>query len=493
MASESEQQHFILFPFMAPGHMNPMIDIAKLLAYQGVIISIITTPINANRFKQTLNRSIDSGLRINLLEVPFPAEKTGLPQDCENFDMLSSLSLADDFFSATNLLQNPVEKLLQEVIPRPTCIISDINLPYTSRVASKLQVPRIVFSGVCCFLVLCLRGIYGSGVLEKVNSESESEYFSVPGLHHHIELTKQQLPMAFSKTIGAFSAEIMEAEKVTCGIIMNTFEELEPEYVQEYQNLRSDYKVWCVGPVSLTNKHNLDMIQRGSGAQESDQCLTWLDEQQPGSVIYACLGSICNLVTSQLIELALGLEASNKPFIWVTKGAEKSPELEKWIEAEGFEKRTSRRSLIIRGWAPQLAILSHVATGGFLTHCGWNSSLEAVSAGVPMVTWPLFGDQFCNEKFVVDVLNVGVKVGAEVTVAWGEEDKVGVTVKKEDVTKAIEKLMDAGDEGEERRRRRAKKLSVKAKRAMEENGSSSLQLKQLIEDMKLQTATTSPA
>ncbi|XP_065854194.1 UDP-glycosyltransferase 73C1-like [Euphorbia lathyris] len=489
-SSEPQQQHFILFPFMAPGHMNPMIDIAKLLAQQGVIITIITSPINANRFKQTLNRSINSGLQINLLELEFPAQATGLPKDCENFDMLSSLGLANEFFFATNLLQNPVEKLLQEIKPRPNCIISDINLAYTSRVATNLRLPRIVFSGVCCFFMLCLRGIYESGVLERVNSESE--YFSIPGLHHHIELTKQQLPMALFKGIGApFSAEVAAAEKVTCGIIMNSFQELEPEYVHEYQNLKPDYKVWCIGPVSLTNKHNLDMIQRGNNAQESDECFKWLNKQKPGSVIYVCFGSICNLVTSQLIELALGLEASDKSFIWVIKGGEKSSELEKWIE-EGFEERTRGRSLIIRGWAPQLAILSHVAIGGFLTHCGWNSTLEAISAGVPMITWPLFADQFCNEKFVVDVLKVGVKVGTEVTVAWGEEDKIGVLVKKEDVMKAVEKLMDEGEESEERRRR-VKELSVKAKRAVEEYGSSYLKLKELIEDIKLQAATTSPA
>lgn len=88
---------------------------------------------------------------------------------------------------------------------------------------------------------------------------------------------------------------------------------------------------------------------------------------------------------------------------------------------------------MIWGWAPQVLILSHPAIGGFLTHCGWNSTLEGVCAGVPMITWPLFAEQFYNEKFIVQVLRIGVRVGAEYAVKWGEEEKFGVLRKKEEV------------------------------------------------------------
>ncbi|XP_065856704.1 UDP-glycosyltransferase 73C1-like [Euphorbia lathyris] len=479
-ASESQQLHFILFPFMAQGHMIPMFDIARSLAHQGVLITIITTPINANRFRQILHRDLESGLPINLVELKFPAEEAGLPPDCENLDMLPSLSLALNFYSAFNLLQEPVETLLQEMNPSPNCIISDICLPYTSRVATKLLIQRISFNGCCCFFDLCKYRVYNSGIMNSINSETE--YFSVPGLPHHIQITKQQLPGATIPNFGTMENQMKAAEELTYGYIKNSFEELEPEYALGCKNIRSR-KVWCIGPVSLNNKHNLDLIQRGGNDKVSIQhseCLQWLDEQQSGSVIYVCFGSICNLLTLQLIELALGLEASSRPFVWVLRGGGKSTELEKWIEEEGFEERMKGRSLIIRGWAPQLVILSHVAIGGFLTHCGWNSTLEAISEGVPMITWPLFADQFFNEKLVVEVLKIGVKVGAEATVVWGEEDKIGVSVKKEDVAKAISKLMEEREE----MRRRAKELSLKAKKAVKENGSSNLNLKLLIEDIK---------
>lgn len=137
---------------------------------------------------------------------------------------------------------------------------------------------------------------------------------------------------------------------------------------------------------------------------------------------------------------------------------------------------------MIRGWAPQVVILSHPAIGGFLTHCGWNSVLEAVSNGLPMVTWPFFADQFCNEKLVVQVLRIGVTIGAERPPSLADEERNGVPVKKEDVKKAINMLMDEGEERDERRRR-AREYGETAKTAIEEGGSSYLNIKLLIKDI----------
>ncbi|XWS57357.1 hypothetical protein CRYUN_Cryun09bG0167600 [Craigia yunnanensis] len=487
MATQIARLHFVLFPFMAQGHMIPMIDIARLLAQQGMIITIVTTPRNAARFKTILDRAIESGLSIRLVELLFPCLESGLPEGCENFDMLPSLSLALKFFQAANKLQEPVQKLLEEIRPRPrpSCIISDTLLTYTLNIATLFQIPRVVFLGVSCFCLLCLYNLHLSKILERITSESH--YFSLPNMPDKVEFTKLQLPVVLNDgNLKEFCEQTLETDLASYGVVINTFEELEPEYVREYRKARG-YKVWCIGPVSLCNKDSLDKAQRGNKASVDEyQCQRWLDSQEPGSVIYACLGSLSNVIPSQSIELGLGLEASNRPFVWVMRGGDASSEVEKWILEDGFEERTKGRGLLIRGWAPQVVILSHRAIGGFLTHCGWNSTIEAITAGVPLITWPLFGDQFCNEKLVVQLLQIGVRIGVEEPMMWGEEAKVGVLVKKEDVKKAVERLMDVGEEGEERRKR-AKKLGEMAEKALEVRGSSHLNITQLIQDIMQRT------
>jgi hypothetical protein len=486
MASEAQQLHFVLFPLMAQGHMIPMMDIAKLLAQRGVVVTVVTTTHNAARFEPSISRAIQSGLQIQVIPLHLPCEEAGIPEGCDNLDKLPSLQLAMNFFTSTTMLQKPVEKLFEEMAPRPSCIISDMCLPWTADVARKFHIPRFSFVGIGCFCLLCWHNLRVHKPHETISSESE--YFVLPGLPDHIEFTKSQLALSGDPEIEKFGNQTVEADLASYGVLVNTFQDLEPEYVKEYRKARED-KVWCIGPVSLCNVDNLDKAERGNKASiEEYECLKWLDAREPCSVLYACLGSLCNLITSQLIELGLGLEASKKPFIWVIRGSAKSSqELENWISEDRFEERIKGRGLLIRGWAPQLLILSHPSVGGFLTHCGWNSTIEAICAGVPMLTWPLFGDQFLNEKLVVQVRKIGVRVGVEDTVKWGEEEKMGVLVERDNVKVAIEMLMDDGEEREERRKR-ARELGEMAKSAVEDGGSSHKDMTLLIQEIMRQAS-----
>ena len=486
MASQEPQLHFVLFPLMAQGHMIPMMDIAKILLQQNVIITVVTTPYNAARFTSTFVRYIELGYEIRLAEVQFPSKEAGWADGYESLDMLPSMSKALSFFNATSFLREPVEKLFEDLTPPPTCIVSDMCLSYTRHISSKFNIPRISFGGVGCFYLFCQHCLHIYNVRERESTTAESEYFVLPGVPDRIEVTKAQVLAAIDESWKQFNDEMVAAEMTTYGVIMNSFEELEPAYVREYKKVRKD-KVWCVGPVSLSNKDHLDKAQRGNKASIDEwQHLKWLDCQKPRSVIYACFGSLCNLLPQQLIELGLALEASKRPFIWVIREGSQLEALDKWIEEDGFEERTKDRSLVIRGWAPQLLILSHPAIGGFITHCGWNSILEAICAGVPMVTWPEFGDQFLNEKLVVQILEVGVNVGVESPVVWGKEEEIGVLVKKEDVERAIEKLMDETPESEDRRKR-ARELAEMAKKSVEEGGSSHSNVTLLVQDIMQKT------
>lgn len=459
-----------------------MIDMARLFAERGVIVSLITTPSNASRFDKTIHRATESGLEIRLVQFKFPCEEAGLPKGYENLDILPSPELIKNFFNALSMLQRPLEEYLEKQTPPPSCIISDKSLYWTSKTAEKFNIPRLVFHGMSCFSLLSSHNVSLHNAHHKVTSDSQP--FVVPGLPQLIKITKAQLPGEIVKHIALddFRQKIKEAESTAYGVVVNSFDELEHGCVEVYKKA-IDKKVWCIGPVSLSSKENMDKFERGNKASIDEHlCLGWLNSMKPRSVVYACLGSLCRLVPLQLIELGLGLEASNQHFIWVINTGERFSELENWLVKERFEERIKGRGLLIKGWAPQVLILSHPAIGGFISHCGWNSTIESVCSGLPIITWPLFAEQFLNEKMIVDILKIGIGVGVEIPVRWGDEEKVGVLVNQHEVQKAVALLMDRGEEGE-KRRKRAAELGEMARKAVQNGGSSHLNMSILIKDI----------
>ncbi|KAF8377583.1 hypothetical protein HHK36_030965 [Tetracentron sinense] len=485
MSSNDPQLHVIFLPYMAPGHMMPMVDMARLFAARGVKVTIITTTMNALLFQNAVDRDINSGRQIALEILRLPTAEFGLPEGCENISSTTTPEMTVKLFQAIAMLQQPMEQLLHE--RRPNCIVADIFFPWTTDVAAELGIPRLVFNGGG-FFYLCVKECIE--LYAPHNSvASETETFAVPGIPHQIELTRSQLP-DIVKAKNEFSAlfdRIKDAERRSHGVLMNSFYELEPSYVDQYKQFVG-IKAWDVGPVSLSNRDTTEKADRGNRASITEhKCLSWLDSKEPNSVLYVCFGSLTRFSTAQHLEIATALEASGCPFIWVvgkvlksTKGREE----DEWWLPEGFEARMmeGKKGLIIRGWAPQVLILDHQAIGGFLTHCGWNSILEGVSAGVPLITWPLFAEQFFNEKLITQVLKIGVGVGNKFWSAWATEDVE--LVKREDIEKAVSMVMDDGDDAKEMRKR-AKQLGEMAKMAVEEGGSSYANITTLIEDIRL--------
>ncbi|KAI3993594.1 hypothetical protein MKX01_002607 [Papaver californicum] len=409
--------HFVLFPLMQQGHMIPMIDMARLFAERGIIVTVVTTPANSLRFKNVVDRSVESGLPIRRL-----------PEGCENMDALPLPEWAIKFLNATTSSQEPFEQAFVDLEPVPRCIISDMAFPWAAKIANKFKIPRFSFYGTSCFYQLCSHNILQSKILES-STLSLSDPFAVPGLPDQIEVTKAMLP----RTLYSSSEDLKDFSDQ----IRKSFQELETTYEEEYQKAKFG-TVWCIGPVSQCNKEILDKAERGNRASiDENQCLKWLDSRDPCSVVYACFGSLCALTSSEMIELALGLEESKCPFVWVIRGGERHPE----------------------------------SIGGFLTHCGWNSVMEGVCAGVPLIAWPTGAEQFFNEKLIVQVLDIGVKVGVDDVLAsdikWVEKEKV------------------LGEENNGRRqgRRRLRDFGTKAKKAVEEGGSSYNNMTLLIQDI----------
>ncbi|CAN0846392.1 Scopoletin glucosyltransferase [Linum grandiflorum] len=482
---DGHQLHVFFFPFMAHGHLIPAIDMAKLFASRGVKATIVTTPLNAPLFSKTISKhseSTGSDIRIRILE--FPTTEFGLPEGCENIDVITSKNLGwEKFFLASTKLQESLEKLLEE--ERPDCLVADMFFPWATNSSKKFGIPRLLFHGTSFFSLSAMDAVAKYEPHKKVSSETEP--FEVPGgLPDKIMLTKSQLPSS-AKTadqedsfMSRFSKTVRESNYHGYGTVVNSFYELEPGYADYYRNALGR-KAWHIGPVSLCNVDMDDKTNRGKESSiDRDHCLNWLDSRESNSVVYICFGSVAKFSVEQLGEIAVGIEASGQQFIWVVRRNRQNDDdtAEDWLP-EGFEERTKGRGIIIKGWAPQVLILEHVSVGAIVTHCGWNSTLEAISAGLPMVTWPVMAEQFYNEKLVRDVVKIGVAVGVEV---WAEQSPTIESVK---VERAIRRIMSKEDEEVIEMRRRAKSLGEMARRAVEEGGSSYRDLDALIEELRL--------
>ncbi|XP_071688966.1 scopoletin glucosyltransferase-like [Rutidosis leptorrhynchoides] len=299
--------------------------------------------------------------------------------------------------------------------------------------------------------------------LNEPNVSSDYESFSVPHLPHEIILNKKQLPHfegEYYKDFIKVLIEAMQAELTSYGVIFNSFYELEPDYARYYHEVMKR-KAWHIGLVSIFNKNFEDKFGRGTkSAIDEHECLKWLETKLPDSVVYLSFGT-------------MGLEACDQDFIWVIK-EDQETSIPKGFEARMKEKG---KGLIIKGWALQVLILDHDSFGVFVTHCGWNSLLEGVSGGVPLVTWPVMAEQFCNAKLVTNILKIGVSIG---DVEWSSTSYCD-GVKREMIEKALARVV--GSEGEEMRNR-AWVLKEKAKDAMMAGGSSYSDLTTCIEDIK---------
>jgi pathogen-inducible salicylic acid glucosyltransferase len=185
----------------------------------------------------------------------------------------------------------------------------------------------------------------------------------------------------------------------------------------------------------------------------TEECKVWLDAQEAQSVLYVSFGSMASLDPDQMSEIAEGLYNSGRPFLWVVRATE-TAKLPK-----DFADKAKAKGLIVP-WCPQLDVLSHPSVGCFMTHCGWNSTVEALSAGVPMVAMPNWSDQTTNAKYIQDVWRVGVRV---------RPDAEGV-VRSEVVERCVREVM--GGELCKEFRMKALEWSDKAKKSMSEGGTS---------------------
>ncbi|KAL7245585.1 hypothetical protein ACSBR2_000837 [Camellia fascicularis] len=220
-------------------------------------------------------------------------------------------------------------------------------------------------------------------------------------------------------------------------IIFNTFDALEHDVLEGLSTMLPP--IYTLGPLqSLLNQipqNHLNTIGSSLWKEQHD-CLPWLDSKEPNSVVYVNFGSITVMTSQQLIEFAWGLVNSKKTFLWVIR-----PDLvvgDSAILPPDFVNETKERGLLA-SWCPEEQVLSHPSVGGFLTHCGWNSTLESICSGVPMLCWPFFAEQQTNCWLCCKEWGIGMEINSD--------------VKREEVESLITELMGGGEKGKEMKRR----------------------------------------
>nr|GLL23710.1 scopoletin glucosyltransferase-like isoform X2 [Ipomoea trifida] len=308
--------HVFFFPFMAQGHMIPILDMAKLFASRGVKATIITTPLNQPVFSKAVEKYAQLGFQIQIRLLQFPAVEVGLPEDCESADKIPSGGDArPKFQKACAMLQKPLEDLLQEL--RPNCLVADMFFPWATEAAAKFDIPRLVFHGSSYLAMCAMNSLKTHRPFKDVTSDLE--LFNIPNLPHELKLTRLQVsPVDRSELETPFKEmfrRVFKSEEISYGVIFNSFHELEPDYADHYMNVLGR-RAWSVGPLSLYNRDAEDKAERGKkSAIDEHECLEWLDSKNPHSVVYICFGSGANFAPSQLHEMAMGIEASGMDFV----------------------------------------------------------------------------------------------------------------------------------------------------------------------------------
>lgn len=498
------QEHIVMLPFLALGHMIPFLALAKKIQGRtNYKITIVSTPLNVKYLSSTIVKDSTQQVvvtqnpknNISLVSLPYNSCEHGLPPNTENTEALPLKDMVT-IFNSTLSLKEPLKKLIFEIIEKdgkpPLCIVSDTFMGFASEVAKSCGTFNVSFTtagayGTAAYVSLWLNLphlLAIDGVFKMPGFDDSCCFFSVNQLHPFMKLANGNDP--WSKVLKSLFSPSLDS----LGFLCNSVEEIEPMGVKAIKNL-TKLPVWCIGPLLpqcmlkkgekdpiFESRNGKDQIFESRNGKDQifesrigkehglspEKCIEWLNKHPQSSVLYISFGSQNTISTSQMMSLALGLEDSERPFIWVIRppiGFDIKGEFRSEWLPKGFQERVSKsqKGLIVKSWAPQLQILSHSSTGAFLTHCGWNSVLESLSQGVPIISWPLAAEQAFNSKMLMEEMGVCV----ELTKGFSSD------IEKEDVKKVVEIVLGKSGKGKEMKEK-ANEIGMCIRAAVKEEG-----------------------
>lgn len=481
--AEVQNRHVFVIPGCGEGHVNGMFRLALLLAgHKGLLVSF-GYPARSHALALKLNKlaHLPPTLRVHVVDDGLPSIDHEAPTKRQLINSSSVIAhdlevLLQRLMVASSADAFPSEnRSSSSAWPRICCIISDTFLPATQVIADNLSIPRVDFwtgSATVYNIFLHVHQLLAKNVLPLSRVPGEDWKVDarlidfIPGLPPcHLTQLPWDLLQAYdvSQPMIEFLVRAFARAKDGARIVVHSVYELE-KHVYDTMRARG-FPFYAIGPIFFEAKSD-------PGADRSE-CLDWLDLQKSASVVYVAFGTVNGLGLQEMQVMAFALEACNHPFLWVVP----TDSLRTITDSsdsflKGFMERTVShkcRGLIV-AWAPQLDVLNHSAVGAFISHCGWNSVLESLWGGVPMVTCPQVAEQNSNAKSVVEDWKVGVEME--------REDGDG-SFTKEAVQKAIEEVM-----GNEEVRERALQLKRVVRQAVSAEGSSHGSLVSLVEYLR---------
>ncbi|XP_058107390.1 UDP-glycosyltransferase 87A1-like [Magnolia sinica] len=436
--------HVVAMPAPGRGHINPMMNVCKLLSSnQGLIITFVVTEEWLGFIGSAPK---PSNIRLHSIPNVIPSERAR-GEDMASFVEAVYTKMADPFDQLLDQLDQPV-----------SWIITDTYLTWAVEIGNRRNIPvaSLWTMSSAVFSILYHNDLIMSNLHLTADddlSEKREELLDyIPGIN---SIKVRELPTVFlpkgAKSPSRGFGAVQCVSKAQC-LVLTSFYELDTHATDTLRAILP-IPIYPVGPtipyMSLQEK-SLD----GGDCGHMDY-FNWLDSRPRGSVLFVSLGSFLPISGPQMDEFFSGLNLSGIHFLWVVRG-----------DARHLQEATKINGEIglVVPWCDQLRVLCHPSIGGFLTHCGWNSTMEGIFAGVPMLTFPLLFDQITNAKWIVEHWKVGIRLKNEV-----EEENV---VKSDEIARAVHRLMYLdGDESKELRKR-AGELQESCKRAISTGGSS---------------------
>ncbi|XP_028757555.1 UDP-glycosyltransferase 83A1-like [Neltuma alba] len=437
--------HVLVIPYPVQGHVIPLLELSLCLVKHGIKVSFVNTKYNHERITSSFAEGSDIGSKISLVWIA---------------DGSDSAEKAKKPVSTGEVLRHmpgKVEELIDCLIngsesEKISCVLADQSIGWALDIAKKKGIPRAAFCPAAAAQLvhgLSIPKLIENGIIDKNGTPLRKQTIqlspSMPSLSTENLAWLNVGNLTTQKHIFELMMRNIKSMQLTEWLLCNS------SYVLEQSAFTLSPNIIPIGPLLTSNASG---NSAGNFWPQDLTIMNWLDQQSPSSVIYVAFGSFRTMSPSQFQELALGLELSNRPFIWVAQ-----PDFRQGNNNEypqGFEDRVGDRGQMV-GWAPQKKILRHASVACFISHCGWNSTMESVSNGIPILCWPHFADQFLNKSYVCDVWNVGMGF---------ETDERGIITSNE-IRDKIKQLLNDEDLKE-----RAKHLKEKVLSGIREGGKS---------------------